>query len=257
MRLLGATVPVEPAQVRQFSAERGPIGSVALTFERLFARESLVDGRDVPVDGGADCRAIVCDSEGEFGECRRAFDEQLGRPKLAEPEAGVRVICPFTELEIVRLYEPPDHGPVFVVLGLLGGNEVGQGEDVDVEDITLPGGPRRKQAHRRAARPQAGKGIDPAHSGHDIDSYSPHVLPVAAKVDGVPTVEVSGLERRHGDHSRVQRLEPALEALEIPSVGDDREIDVPAKLRGAVQDAGLAAIRRLCMACVRIVERTL
>jgi hypothetical protein len=58
-------------------------------------------------------------------------------------------------------------------------------------------------------------------------------------VDGVAPLQVLDLEGRHGDVFRAQVGQGGVQAREVVARGEDGEIGVAAKLRCAVQDAGL------------------
>ena len=127
--------------------------------------------------------------------------------------------------------------PILVPLGLLRRDEIGEREHVDLH--------RRARASRqrqcRTPAPEGVKGGDAPHPGHEVYAEARNVRLPATEVHGVPALEVPRLERRHGDDARLEIGHRVAQALQVPGIGDDRQIGDAAKLRSAVQDAGLAA----------------
>ena len=91
------------------------------------------------------------------------FQEQFRGAQFLEPEPDLWRFGVLLVLEIVCLDQTTDHRPILVALGLLGLDQVGQGEEVDFFTAgQLKCGP---------PSPQSGEGIHPAHSGHNINAH--------------------------------------------------------------------------------------
>lgn len=60
-------------------------------------------------------------------------------------------------------------------------------------------------------------------------------------MNGVPALEVLRLEGRHRQNVCLEGGQRGLEALQILRLGEDRDVGIAAKLRGAVEDSCLAA----------------
>lgn len=167
------------------------------------------------------------------GMQRGRLDQQFGRAQFAQPEADGRWRWVRATPEVVRLEQAADHGPILVALGLLRGDEI-----LDAEHR---GDAPVRQRDLGSPFPELWKVGDVPHLRHDVDAHARGVPVTAAEVHGVSAEEEIGREWRHGDDLRVEFRQCGGEPLEVRGLREDGEVRIAAKLRRAVEHAGLPA----------------
>lgn len=133
--------------------------------------------------------------------------------------------------EVVPLEQATQHRPVLVALRFLGLNQVGERHHLALGAV--------RQLNRVAPRPKPGERVHASHARQDVDPHAQRFWVLAAEVN-VSAAEVLRLERRHGDHRRLQIGEGPSQAREVGGASEYGEVGVAAELGCAVQNAGLA-----------------
>lgn len=128
------------------------------------------------------------------------------------------------------LEKPGDHRPVFFTLRLFCSYEVGECQEFD----RLP-----RHVDGRPSRPEGLKRWQSAKGAHHIETNASGVWNVAAKVDRKSGLEMGSFKGRYRDHLGLKLGNGSLEPSKVGMVGDHDDVGVSAKLRSAVDHAGL------------------
>ena len=173
-----------------------------------------------------DLRVLRCDA-----------NERFRRSGFAEPKADTGLVRFVTVLVEVRIDEPPDHGPVFVALCLLGLHQVLDAKQfIDDSFGVLNGG---------SASPERFEIVTAPHLRHHVKSDTGGVTVLATEVDRVPAIQVAPIGRWNCNAVGLQFIECRREAIQVRFVGDDHNVTVSAKLGRAVEYACLPAHKQV------------
>src|SRR3954471_16826656 len=131
----------------EFLAKRFPIGLIGGALALFLGVQTFRDGLRVTVTSGHQKRPSVYSCL-KIDILLSQFDEQIGRAEFVQPKPDFFWRWRMAKLKIVVVKEAPNHWPIFVSLGFLGMNQIGQSED-------FAGGVR--ELNGRAAGPKNGE----------------------------------------------------------------------------------------------------
>lgn len=132
---------------------------------------------------------------------------------------------------IIRFYEPPYHGPIFVSLGFFGCHQVRQGQNANAGNV--------RKINQRPPRPKLIKIIAAAHDRHDIHPEAIEIRMPASEMTGMPSLKENLLKRGEKDLFCVKGFERRLQSFQVFIGAEDNKIRIPAEFRCPVKDARL------------------
>lgn len=164
--------------------------------------------------------------------CRSHLCQQPGCAQFAQPESKQFRRRVSRVFEVTLFHQPPDHGPVLVALRFFGAHQILDSHQV--HRFT-----RDRQG--RSPGPQQFEAVDAAQRSHQIDSQAFDIRPPAAEMDCVAAPQKRWVKARDGNHGGFESIQCRFEMGQVPGICQDHQMQVAAKLRGAVEHARLAA----------------
>ena len=159
------------------------------------------------------------------------LDQEFRRAQFSQPEAHGLSGWLYGGIECL-LKEASNHRPISVPLSLLCLHQIREREQIDRHALGFDACPPLPKLFERG---------DPAQPGHHVDTQARNVRPVAAEVNRMSAGKGIWTQGRNGDRRCIEFGESITQATEVGVVEENKQIQVPAKLRRAVEYASLAA----------------